>query len=116
MGTLARLYAACRARVPNLRLNQQLSNLHRVGGSAFAQVVTHAPERQTILAAQILANATDENVIFVIARIGHRIQTSIQIIHYGDTRRRFEQLPGTLDADRRFGFLMLVSPKIFCVS
>src|SRR5207302_11090854 len=94
-----------RARRPDaaLRVEQQLGDLDRIRGRAFAQLVADHPEAQSIRARKILTDAADEAVVLSLDRDGHGIAVLRGIVPELESGESREQIAGAPDRDLRLG-------------
>lgn len=60
---------------------QQLGDLHGVGGGALADLIAAAPDVQTVVTGQILPDAAHEHGVLIAGVQRHGVPAAGQIVH-----------------------------------
>ena len=87
-----------------MEVQQELGDLHGVGGSALTDVVADAPEIEGIRLAEILADAPHEHVVLPPGIERHRINVVRGIVLHGDARLGSHQGADLLQGEGLAGF------------
>ena len=100
-GSLTQETPAFAERSCALSLQQAFRDLHCVQRRTFQQLVARDEQghRATRRIAQILANATDENLVATRGILRHREVVVLHIVDHANARRRLQQRPHLRDID-----------------